>query len=77
MLKAFDDIQSILLERGETMHLSPVDHESHIQRHSPHAYPFLAAFQAGKNEELSGSKTCPINLVALWKTTLLTMLLPR
>lgn len=66
VLNAFDDIQSILLERGEMHRMSHISKD--ILQMLIH---FLQLFKQA-TEELSGSKYCTINLVALWKTTLLT-----
>ncbi len=66
VLNAFDDIQSILLERGEMHRMSHISKDI-LQMLIHFLQPFKQA-----TEELSGSKYCTINLVALWKTTLLT-----
>ncbi|KAI2643796.1 Transposable element Hobo transposase [Labeo rohita] len=66
VLNAFDDIQSTLFERGEMHRMSHISKDI-LQMLIYFLQPFKQA-----TEELSGSKYCTINLVALWKSTLLT-----
>ncbi|XP_050992283.1 uncharacterized protein LOC127181551 [Labeo rohita] len=66
VLNAFVDIQSILFERGEMHRMSHISKDI-LQMLIHFLQPFKEA-----TEELSGSKYCTINLVALWKSTLLT-----
>lgn len=66
VLNAFEDIQSILLERGEMHRMGNISKDI-LQMLIQFLQPFKQA-----SEELSGSKYCTINLVAIWKSTLLT-----
>lgn len=61
VLNAFEDIQSILLERGEMHRMSHISKDI-LQMLVQFLQPFKQA-----TEELSGSKYCTINLVALCK----------
>uniref|UniRef100_A0A8C2DGG8 BED-type domain-containing protein n=1 Tax=Cyprinus carpio TaxID=7962 RepID=A0A8C2DGG8_CYPCA len=61
-----DEEESILLERGEMHRMSHISKDI-LQMLVQFLQPFKQA-----TEELSGSKYCTINLVALWKTTLMT-----
>jgi len=66
VLNSFEDIQSILLGQGEMHRMSHISKDI-LQMLVQFLQPFKQA-----TEELSGSKYCIINLVALWKTTLMT-----
>ncbi|RXM36600.1 Cyclin-J [Acipenser ruthenus] len=66
VLESFEDVQMLILSRGEMHRISNINKDM-LQLLVSFLQPFKRA-----SEEMSGSKYLTINLIALWKTTLLT-----